>query len=141
MKILFDTNVILDLLLDREPFVDDAASLMSRVDRGELVGVLGATTVTTIHYLCAKALGSKAALESIEELIAIFDIAPINRQVLLSALRLPLADYEDAVLHEAARESGVDGIVTRDSRGFDSAQLPVFDPPRLLAALAFPAEP
>ena len=59
MNVLFDTNVILDLLLEREPFVRDAQALVSRVERGEIVGLLCATTVTTLHYLLCKSLGKR----------------------------------------------------------------------------------
>ncbi len=55
MKVLFDTNVVLDHLLAREPFVDPAERLLSLVDSGALEGVVCSTTLTTIHYLAAKA--------------------------------------------------------------------------------------
>ena len=61
MKTLFDTNVILDVLLDREPFSDEASFLLSKVERAEIVGFICATTVTTIYYIASKALGPKAA--------------------------------------------------------------------------------
>lgn len=56
MKTLFDTNVILDVLLDREPFSDDASLLLSKVENSEIIGFICAITVTTIHYLATKAL-------------------------------------------------------------------------------------
>lgn len=61
MKVLFDTNVILYLLLDREPFSDAASYLLSKVERSEIIGYVCATTITTIHYLATKALGAEAA--------------------------------------------------------------------------------
>jgi len=66
MKILFDTNVILDVLLDREPFANEAALLMSMVEQAEITGFICATTVTTIHYLATKALGLQAASRHIQ---------------------------------------------------------------------------
>ena len=54
MKILFDTNIVLDVLLDREPFSDLALKLVSNVEKKEIKGYLGATTVTTIYYLASK---------------------------------------------------------------------------------------
>ena len=59
MKILFDTNVVLDVMLDREPFSESACQLFSIVEQGEAVGFISATTVTTIHYLASKVLGRK----------------------------------------------------------------------------------
>ena len=63
MKILFDTNVILDVLLDREPFSSIAAKLFSRVETGEITGYVCATTITTLHYLTRKVVGDELALK------------------------------------------------------------------------------
>ncbi len=73
MKILFDTNVILDVLLDREPFAEDAAYLLSKVERSEIIGFLCATTITTIHYLITKSNGSKEAIQHIQALLSLFE--------------------------------------------------------------------
>ncbi len=79
MKVLFDTDIILDVLLDREPFADNAAYLLSKVERSEIIGFVCATTITTIH---TKALGSKEASRHIESLLSLFLIAPVNQVVL-----------------------------------------------------------
>lgn len=134
MKVLFDTNVVLDLLLDRQPFANDAAALFSRVESGRIAGFLGATTVTTIHYLVAKALGGRRAIVEIRKLLRLFEVAPINRAVLHSATDLGFEDFEDAVLHEAAAQVGAEAIVTRDPKGFAGAKLPVYSPAEMRAA-------
>ncbi|MBW6469100.1 MAG: PIN domain-containing protein [Anaerosomatales bacterium] len=136
MRVLFDTNVVLDVLLDREPHAEIAAQLLSLVDSGRLDGVLCATTVTTIHYLASKATTPGEAARQVRELLAMFAVAPVDEGVLASALDLGLADYEDAVLHEAAAADGASAIVTRNGRDFMKATLPVFDPGELLAAVA-----
>lgn len=135
MKILFDTNVVLDLLLDRKPHVYEAVRLFSRVEKGEIVGVLGATTVTTIHYLVTKALGHTKSKDAVDGLLQLFDIAPVNRLVLESALDLNFSDFEDAVIHEAAAHAGVQMITSRDHSGFKKAKLPVYSPKELLNIL------
>ena len=112
MRVLLDTNVVLDLLLDRDPWSKTAAMLFSRVESGTLDGYLGATTVTTIYYLAAKAVGAAAAREEIRRLLALCAIAPVNRPVLEAALELDFADFEDSVLHEAARQVGAEAVVT-----------------------------
>lgn len=136
MKVLFDTNVILDVLLAREPHVEVAALLLSLVDNKRIDGVLCATTVTTIHYLAAKAVGPKRAETHIRALMALFEIAPVTRDVFACAMDCGFADYEDAVLHEAAALSGATAIVTRNGKDFAQATLPVLDPVELLAAIA-----
>jgi len=122
MKVLFETNV------------DVAVRLFDLVDRDVLEGFLCATTLTTIDDLAQKAVGRGRARRHIADLMAMFEIAPVGRLVLRRALDLGFDDYEDAVLHEAARASNVDAIVTRHSKDFREATLPVFDPARLLAA-------
>ena len=126
MKILFDTNVILDVLLDREPFSNDAAFLMSLVEKSEIIGIICATTVTTIHYLANKALGPQATSRHIQTLLALFVIAPVNRVVLEGAVKSKFKDFEDAVLHESAIHAGAEYIVTRNIDDFKKSKLPIF---------------
>lgn len=135
MRVLFDTNVVLDQLLAREPHVDSAERVMSLVDAGRLEGLICSTTATTIHYLASKAVGAPAALEYLRKLLLIFDVACVDREVLTSALDLGFADFEDAVIHEAARKAGAAAIVTRDAKDFARSELPVFSPLELLAAM------
>ena len=135
MRVLVDTNVVLDLLLERQPFADAAAQLVSRIERGELEAYLGAGTITTIQYLARKVLGERRAREAIAELLALFEIVPVTRAVLQEALVLPFSDFEDAVLHEAARHGGAEAVVTRDLDDFRPATLPVYSPVDLLRAL------
>lgn len=132
MKILFDTNVILDVLLDREPFFNDAAYLMSLVEQSEVMGICCATTLTTIHYLASKSLGSQAASRHIKTLLDLFIIAPVNRVVLEDAVKSKFKDFEDAVLHESAIHAGAEYIVTRNVSDFKQSKLPTFSPVELI---------
>jgi predicted nucleic acid-binding protein len=135
LKIIFDTNIVLDVLLDREPFSTSAALLFSKVEKGELSGYLCATTITTIHYLICKALGTRHAQKYVGNLLSLFEIAPVNRAALEEALRSRFEDFEDAVIHEASIHSGVQALVTRDSKGFRRATIPVYSPDELLRVL------
>lgn len=131
MKILFDTNVVLDVLLDREPFSDLATKLFSRVEKKELKGFLGATTITTIYYLASKVAGKKKADKEISKLLSLFQIAPINQSVLDEAIKSKFSDFEDSVLHEAAKQIGAQGIVTRNPKDFKKATLSIYSPEEL----------
>ena len=135
MRTLFDTNVVLDLLLDRAPFADAAASLIARVESGDLAGYIGATTVTTIHYLASQALGRARSRRHLEMLLDLFLIAPIDESVLRSALSSRLSDYEDAVLHAAAVAVHAECIVTRNIKDFRKSVLKVYTPDELLSSL------
>ena len=135
MKILFDTNIIIDVLLDRKPFAQPASFLLSKVERSEAIGFLCATTITTIHYLVAKATNKNEAIKNIQVLLSLFEIAPVNRLVLENALNSRFADFEDAVLHEAACHVGAEYIVTRDISGFKKSRVPVYTPGELINML------
>lgn len=136
MKILFDTNVILDLLLDRKPFAENAQDLFVKVESGKIDGFIGATTVTTLDYLLTKSLSTKEAKGVIKKLLKLFEIAPVNRLVLEDAIDSNFLDFEDAVLHTAALHCGVQAIVTRDEKGFSKAQLAIYSPKDLLDVLS-----
>jgi len=135
VKVLLDTNVVLDVLLNRHPFSDDSAQVMAMVDRSEVQGFLSATTVTTIHYLLAKYLDSNRSIKQVRLLLSLFEIAPVNRVVLENALAHS-PDYEDAVIIEAAQHAGVEYIVTRNIKDFKKSVIPVYTPAGFIQALA-----
>ena len=135
IRILFDTNVLLDVLLEREPHVQDAAQLLAAVETGRLAGILSATTTTTIYYLVERARDREQALRGLRRLLTLFEVAPVTRAVLEDALHLGFADYEDGVQHEAARHASAEGIVTRNAQDFAQASLPIYTPMELLLVL------
>lgn len=135
MNVLFDTNVILDVLLDRKPFSEDSARLLAGAERREIAGFAAATTITTIHYLCSKAVGKSRARRELERLLSILDVAPVNRAVLESALASKIGDFEDAVLAEAGALVPVDAIATRNAKDFAGATTPVYSPVEILNLL------
>lgn len=135
MKVLFDTNIILDVLLQREAFFTAASQLMAHVEQQEIQGFLGATTVTTLFYLMAKTLGKAAAQQNIKLLLKLFAIAAINDTVIAQALSANFNDFEDAVLYSAAKTAGCDYITTRNIKDFKNSSIPVYGPEELLAIL------
>lgn len=135
MRILFDTNVLLDVLADRPPFAEVAASLFAAVERGRLSGVVVATSVTTVHYLLRRSKGGPAADASVALMLQLFDVAAVDRAVLTRAVEVSWRDFEDAVLHEASLADGVEGIVTRNGPDFEAARIPVYSPAELVQML------
>ncbi len=136
MRLLLDTNVVLDVLLARTPFDADAAKVMAAVETGAAEGFLCATTVTTIYYLTAKVAGRKTAEKHVGALLRIFQIAPVTDVVLSSALAGKAKDFEDAVLLEAARAVSADAIVTRNPSAFrKSAGISIHMPADVLRIL------
>lgn len=135
MKILFDTNVVLDVLLNREPFAADAVNLFAAVENKRIQGYLCATTITTIEYLCAKGIGKNSARQAIKALLELFVIAEVNQKILCAAIDSGFADFEDAVLYQAGVYSGVDGVVTRNSKDFRLAEIPIYTPTELYESI------
>ncbi len=136
MKLLLDTNIALDLLMDRAPFADAAAELFSRIEEGSATGYLCATTVTTLHYLLTRSLGAKQALKEVGKLLQMFEVAPVSRSVLAAALESGFSDFEDAVIYEAARHAGADAIITRNLKDFTKSKLPVYPADEVLHIMA-----
>jgi predicted nucleic acid-binding protein len=132
--LLLDLNVILDVILDRQPDADAAAALWSAIEAGQGRGLIPAHGITTIFYLIEKARGAEFARRGVERLISVFGVAPVNEAVVHRALALAWRDFEDAVCAAAAEASGCEVIVTRDPSGFPDAPLPVVDP---IAALSW----
>jgi predicted nucleic acid-binding protein len=126
LKILFDTNIVLDVLMDRLPYSDAAVELFSKVEDGTIIGYLCGTTITTVFYLAAKTVGAAKAQEEIKKLLSLFEVAPVNRHVLESALVLDFNDFEDAVIHESACHVGADAIITRNNKDFKKARISVY---------------
>lgn len=128
MKLLLDINVILDVVLAREPWAAYAARLLGAVERGEHEGWIAAHTVTTVHYLVARARDRRAAVLAVTDLLDIAAVAPVGDAELRRALVLDLPDFEDAVQAACAMAVGTDALVTRDAAGFDGLDLPVLTP-------------
>lgn len=139
MKILLDTNIVLDLLMDRMPFADAAAELFSKVEDGSATGYLCGTTITTVYYLAAKVVGTPKAQEELKRLLSLFEVAPVNRHVLQSALAAGFADFEDAVIHESARHVGAEAIVTRNQKDFKKSKIPVYSAEEMVKVLSLKA--
>jgi predicted nucleic acid-binding protein len=134
-RILFDTNVVLDVLLDRQPHVDASAAVWAAVETGVSEGMLAAHAVTTIHYLVRKEMGNTRASRTISAILRVFAVAAVDGSVVREALQLPLTDFEDAVTAAAARLAGCEFIVTRDPKGFRGSSVRPLTPEAVMPLL------
>jgi predicted nucleic acid-binding protein len=133
--LLLDLNVMLDVILERQPGADAASALWAAIEGGQGRGLIPAHGVTTIFYLLEKARGARFAREGVERLITVFGVAAVNDAVVRRALVFAWPDFEDAVCAAAAEASGCEAIVTRDPAGYPDAPLPVIDPAAALCWL------
>jgi predicted nucleic acid-binding protein len=134
-RLLIDVNIVLDVLLDRRTFADASSAVWAAVEQGEAEGLLSAHAVTTLHYLNARAVGTRAARETTEALLSVFNVAGVDEAVLASALALGWPDFEDAVTAAAARRAKCDAIVTRNPRDFARSPIRVLAPSEAVAWL------
>jgi predicted nucleic acid-binding protein len=134
VRVLFDTKIVLDVLLERQPFVGVASELFGLVEHSRIEGLLCATTITTVDYLLTQALPRPDAHQALRKLMALFEIAPVNRAVFEEALASKLTDFEDAVLDQAGRLAGAEVVVTRHQKDFRRASLRVLGPDEFLSS-------
>lgn len=132
MKILFDTNIILDVFLNRKPFEATAIRLFSAVENKVIQGYLCSTTITTLDYLLSKSIGRVNSKHAIVSVLDLFNITEVNYRTLKAAVD---SDFEDAVLYFSGYDAGVDGVVTRNTNDFTAAQLPIYKPDDLWALI------
>jgi len=135
-RILFDTNVVLDVLLDRQPHVEASAAAWAAVETGISEGMLAAHAVTTLHYLVRKEIGTIKARRIVSALLRVFGVAAVNGAVVQEALQSPFSDFEDAVTAAAARLAGCEYIVTRDPKGFRGSPVRSLTPEAVLPILS-----
>jgi predicted nucleic acid-binding protein len=135
MIALFDTDVVLDLFLDRQPFAEAAAQMFSKVEEGEIKGYVAATTITTIYYLAAKTIGIKKSKWATKKLLSLLEVASVDKAVLEGALEGKFKDFEDGVIAEAARQIKANVIITRNVRDFKTSPVPAHSPAEMLKIL------
>jgi predicted nucleic acid-binding protein len=134
-RVLLDTNVVLDVLLDRAPYGKASAAVWAAVESGEAEGMLAAHAVTTIHYLVQKEMGNIKVKRIISMILRVFGVAPVDGETVEEALQLPSSDFEDAVTAAAARLAGCEYIVTRDPKGFRGSPVRPITPEAALPLL------
>jgi predicted nucleic acid-binding protein len=125
MRLLIDTNVVLDFLQGRKPFVESAVRLFERIDNGEVEGFIAATTITNIYYIVRKSAGKAVAQDAITQVLSDLNICAVDLEILEEAIALNFEDFEDAVQYACGVAHNVDAIVTRDKSGFSGGEIPI----------------
>ena len=128
IKLLLDTNVLLDLVLNREPHFEHSKELFIKIDGIQIKGFITATTITDIYYLVKKPKGSGVALAYIENLISFIDVLSIDKSIILNALKSEIDDFEDAIQIYASISNSIDFIITRNISDFIKSEVPAFTP-------------
>lgn len=134
-RVLLDTNVVLDFLLDRTPFADAAAALWQANDDEQIEVYVSVVTPVNVFYIARKLKGAATARRLVKSLLSACRVCAPDRDALLAALGLPVKDYEDAVQVVSAQAEALDALITRDPDDYKGVQFPVYSPAGFLAQL------
>ena len=141
MTIALDLHVVLDVLQHRQPHYQDSADVLSRSRTGEITAILSGHGVTTLWYILDKAASPVTANQTVDWLLNHFEIAAAEKAAFQDARRLPMTDFEDAVVATLAQRAECDYIVTRNVPDFAGSPVPAITPTDFLNLLPAPAPP
>jgi len=127
-RVLYDINVLLDVLLKREPFLADSASALDAVGQGQVEGYIAGHAVTTLFYLLQRELGMAKSRQVLAGLLTKMRVAPVTDAGIRQALNNSFKDFEDGVTYAAAQEAEVSVIVTRNVSDFTKGIIPAVLP-------------
>jgi len=135
MTILLDTNVALDILLNRKPWYVNAALIFGMAQQNFFKGYVSASTVTDLFYITAKENGKKTAREAIKRLLKVFYPATVTDKNIYQALEIEWDDFEDSVQFTVGMNLSVDYIVTRNIKDFASSSIEVVTPEQFIETI------
>ncbi|MEH2110028.1 PIN domain-containing protein [Nostoc sp.] len=132
---LFDSDVLLDILAQRQPFIVASARALNTVMQNQVQGYVSGHAVTNIFYILRRQVGNEVARELLAKLLQHLQVASVTDEVIRQALNSPIKDFEDAVTSAAALTAGLEIIVTRNTPDFVASLVPVMLPNEFLTTL------
>jgi predicted nucleic acid-binding protein len=121
-KVLLDTNIVLDFVLKRKPFYENAQAIFFEIVKGNLEGYITASMATDIFYLLQKTNGKKFANDTFADLLVIVDVLTVYREDVYIAQQWEWDDFEDALQAQVAIHGNMDAIVTRNITDYKKTQ-------------------
>ena len=137
MKLLIDTNVVLDVLLRREPFSKTAAEVLNLTQRDEVREYVSASAITDIYYIANKQMKDRDAVRDLlKRLLMVVSVVAVSEREIQNALNLAWGDFEDSVQYSVALLNEMDGIVTRNPSDYQEANMRIWLPEQALELFA-----
>jgi predicted nucleic acid-binding protein len=134
MNIFVDTNVLLDVMLNRDNFYNDSRAVFDIIESNDINAFISAVSMTTIFYILRKFKRSITdAYSLMDDLTALFTIAPVTENTITNAMALRWKDFEDAVQCISAQEVNAKYIITRNKADFITFEIPCLSPSEYLA--------
>jgi predicted nucleic acid-binding protein len=136
VRILLDTNILLDFFLERQPFYLESSQVFGAIAAGSIEGYFSASSATDIFYICRRQTQSVSiARQILQRTLALLTACPVTQSILETAFDSELPDFEDAVQIACAVAAGLDAIVTRNPADFQTSLIPVMAIAELLQQL------
>lgn len=133
MKLLIDTNIILDFLQKRKPYYEDASAIFQLSVDNEVIECVTASSITDIYYLVNKEFkDAKKTKERIQDLLELITILDVTNQDIQDAIRSEWKDFEDSLQYIVALHNSVDAIITRNTKDFSESSIPIYSPKEFL---------
>lgn len=133
MKLLIDTNIILDFLQKREPYYEDASAIFQLSVDNEVIECVTASSITDIYYLVNKEFKDvKKTKERIQDLLELITILDVTNKDIHDAIRSEWKDFEDSLQYIVALHNSVDAIITRNTKDFSESSIPIYSPKEFL---------
>ncbi|MEG1196828.1 MAG: PIN domain-containing protein [Raoultibacter sp.] len=133
MKFLLDTNVALDLLLARKPFVAEAIQIFALAEAQRFELLLSTDAISTIFYVIEKNKGAKVGRQALATLLDFVSLAALDEPSVLQGLALDFSDVEDALVAAVASKEGARAIITRNLKDFKTSPITALSPQEFLA--------
>ena len=130
---LLDTDVLIDLALDRQPYSDAAAALLDEIEATGQTAFIAWHSVANFHYLVSPSRGRRRARDFIVELTRFIGVEAGDAAAIRYAASLPMKDFEDAMQVAAARSCGASRIVTRNIKDYERSPIPAITPEQALS--------
>lgn len=127
-EVLLDTNIVLDIALERREFLEKSKELMLLINKKSIRSYITATTVTDIYYILKKSRGHQLTVAFLKDFFDFVDVAGVSREAIFNALDSELTDFEDAVQTESAKQNAISIIITRNKSDFKMSDMEVFTP-------------
>jgi predicted nucleic acid-binding protein len=135
VKILIDTNIIIDNALEREPFWNASEQVLSLIEKGTIAGYISASTFSDLYYIIRKARGRDWTLTYLKQLINFCQIATVNQAAIIIAFTTNFQDFEDSIQYSTAVVNKLDAIITRNTQDFPIVTPRIITPEQLIAEL------
>ena len=132
---LLDTDVLIDVALERRPHSELASEILDRLEYGRQNAFIAWHTVSNFYYLVAPSRGGMSARDFIVELTRFVAVASTGTEAVRYAVSLPMTDFEDAMQVAAARACDAQYIVTRNVKDFARSPIPAISPREALSRL------